>query len=738
MSWKPLVYIITPENAERTVLRAQLLGADYNVAAFHSSDEALPRLAEGIPHIIIVDADHAQNETGSFPDLMRRLEDASPLPLLHIRDQDDGEFARDIQREGCDDALMRPVKSLELLSRVRSLLRNRQLLGQIRIQESFLASKDIKPFSANDTLPTILLVEDEAAELANIGRLLEEIPCDVIEARTPSDALWHVKRKTPQLVIVDLLFPDLDGLELCRYLKKQEETRYTPLLMLTSVPELDNRVVGMDSGPDDYLVKPVNNIEVLTRVRRLLYRNRGHQNLLGNNLLLNRHGFTDPSSGIPRQEFFRFVYPEMVNWSQKAQLPFTVARIRISTEESFLKIASETRSILRNFDLDFITGDTDLSLILPETPADRAQVALSRILSRAQDLGVPPWEFRIATVSIGEEGWNAQQVIDMFKAGSHELTISKGPSGNGERIVIAGDSGGAKDLARMLSDEGFEQVETLTLEGDRDPGKVKANLVILQGDLESVPELMKRLIPSLPDPETPVLIKYTGAVTDATVSSVPDSADYIPPGASTDYFLHRIRNSLDLAQLRSGSEEVECFLKRLIRLLEEGDVDVQGHGQQVSNWVVALGARLGHGKEDLEALRWGGLLHDVGKIFLPGRIVAKEGMLSAEEFTVVKSHPRLGYDLCRAFTMLDSALPIIKHHHERMDGKGYPEGLKGDNIPVLARTVSVVDVYDTLTRRRPYRPAFSGEEAARILRSESEEGMWDMKIVEEFLKMIEN
>jgi putative nucleotidyltransferase with HDIG domain len=738
MSWKPLIYIITPENSERTVLRAQLLGADYNVAAFHSSDEALSCLADSMPHLIIVDADHAQDETGSFPDLMQRLEKASPLPLLHIRKPDGGDYVRDIQRDACDDTLTRPVKSLELLSRVGSLLRNRQLLGQIRIQESFLASKDIKPFCANNSPPTILLVEDEAAELANIRRLLEGIPCNVIAARTAADALWHVKRKTPQLVIVDLLFPDLDGLELCRYLKRQEETKYTPLLMLTSVPELDNRIVGLSSGPDDYLVKPFNDMEVLTRVRRLLYRNRGHRKLLGNNLLLNRHGYTDASSGIPGQEFFRFVYPEMINWSQKAQLPFTVARIRVSTEESFLKISSETRSTLRNFDLDFITGDLDLSLILPETPSDRAQVALSRILARSEEIGVPPWEIRLVTVSIGENGWDARHISDMFKAGPHDLTGPKGHSANGQKILIAGDSDGSSDLASVLSAQGYDKVEILPLEGNPVPGKVKANLVILQGDLEKVPELLQRLIPSLTDPETPVLIKYTGPVGGSPTPSIPDSADYIPPGSGTDYFLHRVRNSLNMAQLKSGTEEVESFLKRLIRLLEEGDVDVQGHGQQVANRAVALGTRLGLDREELEALRWGGLLHDVGKIFLPGKIMAKEGMLSAEEFMMVKSHSKLGYDLCRAFTMLDSALPIIKHHHERSDGKGYPEGLKGDNIPLLARIVSVVDVYDTLTRRRPYRPAFSAEESARILRSESENGMWDMKIAEEFLKMIES
>ena len=737
MSWKPLVYVITPEYSERTMLRAQLLGADYNVAAFHDSEDALARLAEGVPHIIIVDAGHAQDETGAFRKLMDRLDTAAPLPLLHLRDPDSDEFTRDLHREGCDDTLMRPVRSLELLSRVGSLLRNRQLLGQVRIQENFLTSKDIRPTSVNDSLPTILLVEDETADLENIGRLLEEVPARVIEAKTPSEALWHVKRKTPHLVIVDLLFPDQDGLELCLYLKQQEETRYTPLLMLTSVPELDNRIVGMESGPDDYLVKPVNDMEVLTRVRRLLYRNRGQQKLKGNNLLLNRHGFTDPSSGIPGHEFFRYVYPEMVNWSQKAQLPFTVARIRVSTEESFLKVASETRSTLRNFDLDFITGETDLSLILPETPSDRAQVALSRILAKAQDMGVPPWELRMVTVSVGEEGWDAQEIHDIFTVGPREETASKGSASSDERILIAGNGSGAKDLVRFLGDAGFDQVDTLTLEKDKDPGKIKANLVILQGDLKSVPDLLQRLVPALPDPETPVLIKYTGTASESPPPPVPDSADYIPPGLSTGYFIHRVRSSLNLAHLRSGNEEVEGFLKRLVRLMEEGDVDVQGHGQQVSNLAVVLGAKLGLDSDDLDALRWGGLLHDVGKIFLPGRITASEEMLSPEEFTIVKSHTRLGYDLCRSFTMLQNALPIIKHHHERLDGKGYPEGLKGHNIPFLARIVAVVDVYDTLTRRRPYRPAFSPEEAASILRSESEEGMWDLDIAEEFLEMLE-
>jgi len=737
MTWKPLVTVITPVNQERAVLRAQLLGADYNVAAVHDPAVALSRLAEGTPHLIIADCRQAETDSETFGDLMDHLEGASPLPILYLLDQDERGSVPASLREGLDDTLMRPVRSLELLARIASLLRNRQLLCQIRIQESFLHSCGIEPYSNDRPLPTVLLVEDEPSELENIGRLLGQIPCESVQARTPSDALWHVRHKAPQLVIVDLLFPDLDGLELCRYLKKQEETRYTPLLMLTAVPELDNRIEGMESGPDDYLVKPVNNIEVLTRVRRLLDRNRGHQKLLGNNLLLNRYGFTDPSTGIPKEEFFRFVYPQMVSWSQKAQMPFTVARIRITSEENFLKVAAQIRSILRNFDLDFITGDSDLSFILPETSSEGAQIALSRILARAEDMGVPSWELRLVTVSIGEDGWEADQISDTLNVRAHTAQGPGNGASAGDRIVVAALSGAKEDLAGFLRSNGFSQVETVFLDDKREVEKVKAGLVILQGDIEKVPELMDRLLPSLPGSETPILIRYTGAGQDITASCLPDTADYIPPGVSNEYFLHRVRNSLDLAQLRSGNEEVEQFLKRLLRLLEEGDSDVQGHGQQVSNWAVAMGARLGLEKDELEALRWGGLLHDVGKIFLPGKIISREGMLSTEEFMVVKSHPRLGHDLCRAFSMLDKALPIIKHHHERMDGKGYPEGLKGEKIPLLARIVSVVDVYDTLLRRRPYRHAFPREEAVRILRAEAKKGMWDQKIVDEFLEMIE-
>jgi len=737
MAWKPLVFVITPFNQERSNLRAQLLGADYNVTAVSEPVDAVSRLSTEIPHLIIADHDQGLKEKDAFVELMAKLDGAAPLPILFLLERKEGEWLPTLVREGLDDTLMRPVQSLELLSRTSSLLRNRQLLGQVRIQEDFLSCRNIATFSREETLPTVLLVEDDPREMGNIAFLLGQIPCRTLKARTPAEALWHIRRIPPHLAIVDLLFPDLDGLELARYLKKQGETRHTPLLMLTAVPELDNRVQGMDSGPDDYLVKPVNSAEVLTRVRRLLARHQNHEKILGNNLILADQGFTDPSTGIPKDEFFRFVYPQMVNWSQKAHLPFTVARMRISSGKDFLRVAAQIRSILRDFDLDFITGENDLSFILPETPSEKAKIALSRILAKAEDMGIPPWEIRLVTVSIGEDGWETDRIQASLKPGHHRMESGEMEDGPGRKILVASRWGAEGDLADLLRSNGYSGVETVRLDARESTGKVQADLVILQGKADEVPGLLDRLLPSLPDPNLPILIRCTGNGDGEHVPLVPGSAEFIPSGVPIDYLLKRVSQSLDLASLRSGSEEVLQFLKNLVRFLEEGDPDIQGHGQQVSNWAVALGARLGRQKEELDALRWGGLLHDVGKIFLPQRILLREGMLSAEEFMIVKSHSKLGHDLFRPFSILKKALPIIKHHHERMDGKGYPEGLRGEKVPILARIVSVVEVYDTLLRRRPFRSAFSPEEAAKTLRDEARRGLWDPKIVEAFFEMIE-
>jgi HD-GYP domain-containing protein (c-di-GMP phosphodiesterase class II) len=131
-----------------------------------------------------------------------------------------------------------------------------------------------------------------------------------------------------------------------------------------------------------------------------------------------------------------------------------------------------------------------------------------------------------------------------------------------------------------------------------------------------------------------------------------------------------------------------------------------------------------------DALEVAALLHDVGKIGVPDAVLLKPGRLTAEEFRIIQQHPIIGDRLCGNLRALHHVRPIVRHHHERLDGTGYPDGLRGDAIPLLAQIVSVVDVYDALTTRRPYKAAWSADQALEELRAEARRGWRQASLVE--------
>jgi len=139
---------------------------------------------------------------------------------------------------------------------------------------------------------------------------------------------------------------------------------------------------------------------------------------------------------------------------------------------------------------------------------------------------------------------------------------------------------------------------------------------------------------------------------------------------------------------------------------------------------------------DLQALNRGGFLHDVGKVGIPDAVLLKPGPLTPEEFELMKRHPDIGDSLCAPLQSLRAVRPIVRFHHERLDGSGYPLGLRGDEVPLLAQIVGIADVYDALTSHRPYRRALSREEAACHLRQDAAAGKFLCAHVETFLKIV--
>jgi len=198
----------------------------------------------------------------------------------------------------------------------------------------------------------------------------------------------------------------------------------------------------------------------------------------------------------------------------------------------------------------------------------------------------------------------------------------------------------------------------------------------------------------------------------------------------------RVRNLVGFRRLTQDLEDAEKMLFAVARSVEARDEGTGDHCDRLSRLAERLGEYMGLGPDGLKALRRAGYLHDIGKIGIPDAILLKPGKLTEEEWTVMRSHVNIGVEICSGLRTLRSTLPIIRHHHERSNGSGYPDHLVGDAVPLLARVFQVTDVFDALTNERPYRRALSVAEACKILRDETERGFWDGNVVEALVAMV--
>jgi putative two-component system response regulator len=194
----------------------------------------------------------------------------------------------------------------------------------------------------------------------------------------------------------------------------------------------------------------------------------------------------------------------------------------------------------------------------------------------------------------------------------------------------------------------------------------------------------------------------------------------------------RVRSLMQVKHVTDELDSAEAVLRSLALMIEVRDAYTEGHCQRLAQYATELGTMLDLPDDDLEALARGGYFHDIGKIALPDAILLKPGTLTREEFDRVKEHPVVGDRLCGDLRALSRVRGIVRHHHERLDGSGYPDGLKGDDIPLLAQIIGVVDVYDAMTTSRPYRAARSSSEALEALAEEARRGWRRTDLVEAF------
>lgn len=226
--------------------------------------------------------------------------------------------------------------------------------------------------------------------------------------------------------------------------------------------------------------------------------------------------------------------------------------------------------------------------------------------------------------------------------------------------------------------------------------------------------------------------------TQARVKGIKAGADdFITKPPNRVELMARINSLLKVNQLNKKLTSIETVLISIANAVEAKDVYTQGHTQRVADMAVALGKKMDLSTMETDALHLGGILHDVGKIGVPREILNKPGPLDPDEWEIIKRHPDATYRICLPLKKtLGPALDAIRHHHEKLDGSGYPDGVKGDDISVLARIIAVVDIFDALDTDRPYRKGMPREKTIKILRQEAIEGKLDSSIVEHLIGLL--
>jgi putative two-component system response regulator len=310
-----------------------------------------------------------------------------------------------------------------------------------------------------------------------------------------------------------------------------------------------------------------------------------------------------------------------------------------------------------------------------------------------------------------------------------------------EKILIVDDETSARfALVMLLGREGFEVRDAsdgpaaLDLCASFRPDLILLDIVMPYMDGFEV----CRHVKATPETRLTPIILITGlSETEDRIRGINAGADdFLSKPIDFNELLARSRSLLRLKQITDELENAESVLFALAHSIEARDPYTLGHCERLAEMSSRLAEKVGLPEDHVKALRRAGIVHDVGKVAVPDAILLKPGPLSAKEFDVMRMHPLIGERICAPLRTFRLVLPIIRHHHEKQDGSGYPDGLHGPDIPVTAAILQLADVYDALTTERPYRAAGSSDAALKTIEEEIELGWWNRDLYKVFREMI--
>ena len=477
--------------------------------------------------------------------------------------------------------------------------------------------------------------------------------------------------------------------------------------------------------------------------------------------------FTDSLTGLFNHGFFQVVLDREIMRSDRYGEPLTLGLIDIDFfaeynrrhgsvegDRVLKRIARIIMKNIRQIDLAARYSGDVLAIILPKSEIKTTLVALERIRKAVNKLpkGTPTVSMGLA--SCPKDATESEILITKAEAALLQAKIrgknrtcffeektESVTDGLPRVLVVDDDPVNVELLEDMLHPLKYEVLKAFKGEEALSIAKkVDLDLILLDIMMSGMDgyEVCRRLRGSDDTRLIPVVMVTVLDDIDAKIKGIEAGADdFLSKPPNKMELLARTKSLIKLKRSNNSLASIENVLFSIANAVEAKDTYTQGHVERVSNLAVTLGKKLGLTKSDVVALRFGGVLHDLGKIVVPREILNKPGPLNPEERKIMETHPGVGANICAPLKKnLGAALEAIRYHHERLDGSGYPDGLKGDNIPAVARILAVVDCYDALLTDRPYRKAVPRKEALEILLVRAKEGKLDKEIIDRLIDTI--
>ena len=634
----------------------------------------------------------------------------------------------------------------------------------------------------------VLAVDDNEQNLQLLEEYLWSWGYEVVLARDGREAVELYPRHNPSIIVLDVMMPNMDGYEACGLIKGSPGGRTIPILMLTALTGTDDKIRALDCGADDFLNKPINREELRTRIRSLIkIRNLRKELDSSENIIMaltSALESKDPLTmghvqrvasyaahlcdrlGMSSCEKETIIKGAMLHDVGMIGVPEHLLGVTALSDEERGRVADHTRmgaSILepmRTFRQfvpivrwhherwdgrgypDGLKGEAipleaqvvGIANRFDEIHHERSLTeseAMAELMREADGGAFDPEIAKAFASCLDDESPKAMTAKHMRPRPEPRAWVLCVDDNKMNRDLVAATLADA-GMHTVMASNGQEALEVL----DREPiDVILLDLVMPVQDGTSTLQALRaderwEFLPAI------VLTSHRDSRLrqEAIVAGADDFINY---PLNRLELITRIHSLLRIKEYHADLEQTQNVICALALALEAKDRYTRGHSQRVGDLARNFALHVGIGVADAERIRIAGLLHDIGKIAVPEKLLNKEGPLTREEFLRVIDHPVIGEEMVRPLTTLSAVLQLIRHHHERYDGRGYPDGLRGDTIPYEVRLLSIVDAYDALTSHRAYRPApLTHEAAIATLRREAAGGKWDPDMVERFATML--